>query len=366
MRQAQLWTGMLLGLGSGLMLAPITFAQPTDLTQTVFETEKKLPTTGRLAADSTPVILPQINLEISKSQPVEVLVVGAQPTQKLRLQPRVGSQQNLNLTWQIQNQISLGDQMISAGSIPRIKVQVRTTVTAVQLNGQIHYRATYHKVEVDPSGAPQPVVEFIQRQMTAIEGLTTDYVITRLGEPQSVTMSFPEAGSNLQRSLLTQFTQSVNHLSAPLPEMSIGIGSQWQQTIPVQINGTTLQQTTLYKLSELKNGVATIDFELTQTVQPQTEIEQPPSGELLQIKSLQSMGSGQFTWDLQQLLPQRSHIKLTSDVIGQPQANNPEQATPVLRSRSRLDMQATSNIRPQAEPTPATVSSPVTSKSSTD
>jgi hypothetical protein len=280
---------------------------------------------------------PSLQLELGQSPPVEVLVVGAEPTEKLQIRPVNGSRQTLNLSWQVESQMTIGDRAIPNIQMPTMQATLESQITDVAANGDITYNLVYRRITVaDSSSLPAAMIAQLKAQLQPLEGLSGKYVVSEFGEPKSVQLTFPKNITPLQQSLLDQFSQSITNLSSPLPSIPIGIGSRWRQTTPIKLNGAVFNQTTTYELASRQNGIATIKFNFDQTTTA-------PSGSAtigdLTLKSLQSQGAGQMTWNLQQLMPQQSTIDMTAKMVSQPKANAAGQPTPVINSTSLIKLE---------------------------
>ncbi len=290
-------------------------------------------------ATPPPAPTPIRQLDRGQSTPVEVLVVGAQPTEKLRIRPIRGSRQTVNLSWQVESQLTIDDQAMPNIQMPTMQATLESQITDVAANGDISYDLVYRRITVAAdSSLPAAVIGPLKTQLQPLEGLSGKYVVSEFGALKSVQLTFPKDITPLQQSLLDQFSQSITHLSSPLPSTPIGIGSRWRQTTPIKLEGAVYNQTTTYELASRQNGIATIKFNFDQTTNA------PADGTTigdLTVKSSQSQGAGQMTWNLQQLMPQQSTINMTVKMVSQPQTTVAGQPAPVIQSNSviKLEMQ---------------------------
>ncbi len=291
-------------------------------------------------AKATPATRPNLQLELGQSSPVEVLVVGAQPTAKLRIRPANGSRQTIDLTWQVSSQIKIGDRVIPSITMPTMRASFATQVTDVAPNGDISYSLVYRNLSVADSPNPAAAIEPLKAQLKAIEGLQGKFVISEFGAPKSVQMTFPAGMNPLQQSLLDQFSQSVTNLSAPLPNTPIGVGSRWRQTTPIKANGVTFNQATTYELTSLKDNIATIKFTLAQTQSDRPFTVSSGAG-TLPIQSIAASGSGQMTWNLEEVMPRQSTIDMTAKMVSQSSTSKTGETIPAMTSDSviKLEMQ---------------------------
>ncbi len=361
----QICTGVLLLLGESgaivLLHAPPTVAQPSPVTKT-----SPVAKPSPIAKPSS--IAPNIQLEIGRNAAVQVLVVGAEPTQKLRLKPAVGRQQTLTMRWNWQTGVKFADQPIVTIPLPTIIATIDATVTQVDRNGDIHYQMRYRDIEVKPrepepgksaSGKSQaPMIAVFQRQMQGLVGMTGTYVVSDQGKPLSSKLTAPQQFNATQTAILEQFSQSFTNLAAPLPQYAMGVGGKWQQKTPLQLNGATIDQETNYELVGLKDGKATIAFTISQTAKNQTIASPIQRLGNFQLTSLQSQGNGQMVLQLDQLLPMQSQVKMNSTMLTTPAqpvlsavgeqgkagspADQDSKAPPTIETQNQIQLEMTS------------------------
>jgi hypothetical protein len=293
-----------------------------------------------VAQTPPPAATPPIDLTIGQSTPVELLVVGAQPTEKFRLRPVPGSRQQLALIWQIQTQVKVGEQAIPSIQMPTMTATLESTVSQVDPNGDIHYTIVYRQIDVQNDGnLPPALAAQFKTQLQPLEGLTGNYVISEFGAPRSVQMTFPATMTPLQQSVLNQFSQSVTNLSAPLPNQPIGISAKWRQTTPIAVNGATVNQTTTYELTDRQAGIATIKLQIEQIANGQTLQSGLPGMGDLKIKALRTIGIGQMVWNSQQPLPNRSTIEMNAKLVSEPSTSPSGAAIPTITSDSIVKLE---------------------------
>jgi hypothetical protein len=285
---------------------------------------------------------PKINLEIGRSADVEVLVVGAQPTQKLRLTPKVGTQQILTMQWNWQTGLSLGDKQVLSMQLPPIAATIAAKVTKIDPNGDIHYQTDYRRMDVQPSPNATPTSEkaaaAMQKQLQSLVGMQGTYVVTAQGKPKSANLTPPKQMSATQQALLQQFSQSLSNLSAPFPEQGLGVGGKWRQKVPMSLNGATIAQETNYELIKLQDGQATIAFTISQTAQNQTVAAPVKGAGDVNLESLQSDGKGELIFQLDQLLPVRSNLNINAQMVMKTGAGGMTGRTLTTQNQIQLEM----------------------------
>jgi hypothetical protein len=293
-------------------------------------------------ASRAEVSQPNINLEIGRSADVEVFVVGAQPTQKLRLTPKVGTQQILTMQWNWQTGLSMGEKKVLSMQLPPIAATIAAKVTKIDDNGDIHYQTDYRSMEVKPSAsnssASEKAAAALQKQLQSLVGMQGTYIVTAQGKPKSATLTPPKQISASQQAILQQFSQSLANLSAPFPEQGMGVGGKWRQKVPVKLNGATIAQETNYELIKLQDGQATIGFTISQTAQNQKIVAPMKGVGDLNLESLQSDGKGELIMQLDQLLPVRSSLNLNSKMVMKTGVNGMEGRKLTTQNQIQLEM----------------------------
>jgi hypothetical protein len=278
---------------------------------------------------------------------VELLIVGAQPTQQLRLKPIVGSKQQNSLVWDWQSEVNVGGQ-ITAVPLPSIQASIVTQVQKIDPNGDIHYELRYQNIGIkeDATSKSSKLTALFKQSLQSLAGMTATSVISPQGKTKSTKITWPnQPGRKLdktQQSLLDKFSESVGSLSAPLPEFPIGIGARWQQKSPITVNGITFEQHMIYELTDRRDNVATIQVSIEQSIPESSKTA--PTG--MQFKSLKSTGQGQLVWNLDQPIPSTSSLQLKSEAQIQPisKIGKDDKSTPSapIAVTSQINFQITS------------------------
>jgi hypothetical protein len=278
---------------------------------------------------------------------VELLIVGAQPTQQLKLKPIVGSKQQSSLVWDWQSEVNVGGQ-IMAVPLPSIQASIVTQVQKIDPNGDIHYELRYQNIGIkeDAANKPSKLTAIFKQSLESLAGMTATSVISPQGKTKSTKITWPnQPGKKLdktQQGLLDKFSESVGSLSAPLPEFPIGIGARWQQTAPITVNGVTIEQHMVYELTDRRDNVATIQVSIEQSI-PESSKSSKPAATGMQFKSLKSKGQGQLVWNLNQPIPSASSLQLKSEAQIQPIGKDDKSAPPEpIAVTSQINFQITS------------------------
>ncbi len=288
------FVGSLLLLTAGLGLKPIV-AQPT-VKQSVTQTKP---------ASIAPASQPK----------VELLSAGAQPRQALRFKPAVNTIETTTITLNTAMEMSIpGMATPRSTKLPSTLMKMETVVTQVDSNGDIHYKFRYTDADMTGDASiPAGALNTARTQVKKMVGLNGSFVMDDRGRTKSTSLSIPKGVDTATRQMLEQSFQSLEQLSAPLPDAAVGIGAQWKTLIPAKIYGMTINQTGTYELVGLKDGVATLKVGIRQQAQGQKlAIPGMPKGANVTLKSLNTTGQGEIKVRLDRLLPPIATLSMTS------------------------------------------------------
>lgn len=275
----------------------------------------------------------QVPASSSAAQPkLELLNAGAQPLQPLRFKPRVNLKESANLTLNLNVKVSFSGTPV-ASKPPSTQMKMETVITKVDPNGDIHYTFRFVDVDVVENGTlPPAVMSQVRTQVKKLVGLRGSFVVNDRGQTKSGSFTIPQSVDSKTRQLLKQMSQSLEQVSAPVPDAAVGVGAKWRVSMPLTVGEITLVQTETYELVSLKDGIATLKVEVEQTAKPQrlNSPEIPKSANLM-LKSLTSIGQGQTLVRFDRLLPPSATISLTSN--SEIQTSNPRSAQPMTVAR---------------------------------
>jgi len=207
--------------------------------------------------------------------------------------------------------------------LPSTLMKMETVVTQVDANGDIHYKFRYTDADMTGDASiPAGLLNTARTQVQKMVGLSGSFVMDDRGNTKSTSLSIPKGVDAATRQMLEQSFQSLEQLSAPLPEAAVGIGAQWKTLMPTKIYGMTINQTGTYELVGLKDGVVTLKVGVKQRAQGQKlSIPGVPKGVNMTLKSLNTMGQGEIKVRLDRLLPSTATLSMTS--AAQMQTTNP-------------------------------------------
>lgn len=260
------------------------------------------------------------------SQPkVKLLSAGVQPRQTLRFKPAVNTIETTTITLSTAVEVSVpGMPTARSTKLPSTLMKMETVVTQVDSNGDIHYKFRYTDADIAGSASlPAGVLNTTRSQVKKIVGLSGAFVMDDRGNTKSTSLSIPKGVDTATRQMLEQSFQSLEQLSAALPDAAVGVGAQWKTLTPAKIYGMTINQTGTYELVSLKDGVATLKVGVRQQAQGQRlAIPGMPKGVNMTLKSLNTTGQGEVKVRLDRLLPSTATLSMNS--TAQMQTTNPK------------------------------------------
>ncbi|MCY7320711.1 MAG: DUF6263 family protein [Phormidesmis sp. CAN_BIN36] len=310
------FVGSLLLLTAGLGLKPI--AVPTIANQVVAQTKP-----DAIAPASQPK--------------VELLSAGAQPQQVLRFKPAVNTIETTTTTSNTAMEMSIPGMVTpSLINLPSTLMKIETVVTQVDPNGDIHYkfRCTDADITGDSPIIPAGVLNTARTQVKKMVGLSGSSVMDDRGNTKSTSLSISKGVDAATRQMLEQsFHQSLDQLSAPLPEAAVGVGAQWKTLLPAKIYGMTINQTGTYELASLKDGVAILKVGIKQ--QEGQKLVMPGMQKGANV-TFNTTGQGEIKVRLDRLLPQVATLSMTSAV--QMQTANPGASVTTIATKTKVEM----------------------------
>src|SRR5207245_1035101 len=94
---------------------------------------------------------------VASTPQVKLLDAGAEPRKVLRLHPKTGDKQTLNMTMKMAMDIKLGEMQNPAMKLPPMKLTLEVTAKAVSAEGEITYELVMRDASVgdEPEALPQ-------------------------------------------------------------------------------------------------------------------------------------------------------------------------------------------------------------------
>ena len=158
-------------------------------------------------------------------------------------------------------------------------------------------------------GSQDAMVAPLKEQLAQMKGVKgTTEIITR-GFSRNGTIDIPPSLPAEIAQMMSQMTDSVEQMAAPLPAEAIGVGGRWRVDMKLNKQGMSLTQTATYKLKKrTRNGfVASVKFSQTAPKQVMKTAGSPT------LEKLRGSGKGNLEVDLSKLAP-KSSMALKVDI----------------------------------------------------
>jgi len=249
-----------------------------------------------------PAPTPGASTSVSDSR-VKLLEPGAEPRKALRLHPKAGDQQNLQMMIKASLAIKFGDVLDQAIKIPAMDFTLATTVKTTAENGDITYelRVVDATIVEDQEVMPQ-LSEPLKAALEKMKGLTGTATISSLGLGKKIDFKAPEGEGPRAKQTIEDMKQSFTDFLVPLPAEPIGVGAKWEVKLPIQANGIKIDQTTVYELSALEGESLTIKSSITQTAAKQKLEILAMKSMKLDLEKMDGQGTGGVKVELSKIV----------------------------------------------------------------
>jgi hypothetical protein len=247
----------------------------------------------------------------SSGQTVKLLSAGAEPRKVLRLHPKAGDKQSIQMTITAEIANQVGEAQIPPMKVPPITMTIETTVKDVTSEGDINYETVISDASAAeaPGTLPQ-IVEATKAQVAALKGKTGSGAISSQGITRKSEMKATSGADAAD-----QMSQYLSDLSSVmLPEEAVGVGAKWEVRKPIKSKGLTISETTSYQLVSAEGDRLTAKATIAQSA-PKQKIDAPGmAGVKVDLNKMTGTGSADFNFDLTQLLPSAGNMKSHSEM----------------------------------------------------
>ena len=201
--------------------------------------------------------------------------------------------------------------------------QMTTTINSREVSpeGNLHYEFEMEQVKVLPKPGDNPaMVNIMKQQMSGMQGTSGSATVTSRGFTKDSEIKLPPGIDPQMKQSIDNMKQSMNQMSAPLPEEPVGRGARWQVTMPVETPAMKLTQVATYTLSEIQGDKVKLEVTIEQSALPQ-EINAPDAapGAKVLLESLKTSGKGTIELQMTNLVPTSNINMRTTNVVS---ANN--------------------------------------------
>jgi len=293
--------------------------------------------TAPAAADKEVATTKTTTTTEAAAQVVKLIEAGAAPRRTVRLQPKAGDQQKLEMTMNMSMEMTMAGAQVPAVNIPAIKLPMDVRVETVSADGEINYKSTMGEANVGSASGDTPGVgEAMQSIFGGLKGLSASGVMSSRGVIKSVDVKVPADASPQLRQSLDQMKDSLSAMSAPFPEEPIGVGAKWEFKQVLKSQGMTIKQTSQYELLSLDGERAEVKLTILQSAASQKIASPMMPGMKMDLEKFEGAGMGKATYDLTRLLPIASEIASGSDI---------KMGMNVGGQKQAMEMKATTKVR---------------------
>jgi hypothetical protein len=248
-------------------------------------------------------------------QEVKLLDAGAEPRTQLRLHPKSGDKQVLQMSMQPTMEAKIGEMANPPVKMPAMKVILELTVKDISGDGITSYQIVFTDATVvaAPGGDPQ-MAEAIKSAMGTLKGLSGSGTVSNRGFNKGTEFKVPADSNPAMRQALEQMKDMFAHLAIPLPEEAIGAGAKWEARSKVKSQGVTLDQTATYELASLDGERAAIKSSIAQHAANQKVQNPMVPGMQADLTTMDATVKGDMSLLLTQVLPSSGTLSFHSEV----------------------------------------------------
>ena len=268
------------------------------------------------AAEDAGQAAPKAAATATDSVKIKLLEAGGEPRRALRLHPKAGDKQTMDMTMLMGIDMQFGQMPAQNMKLPPINMSMETTVKDVSADGEISYDMVITEAGIAESSEVTPqVADAMRSAFAGIKGLSGTGKLSNRGVDEGMTIKAGPNANPQMRQVMDQMKDSFSRMSSPLPEEPVGPGARWEVTTPIKSQGITLLQTATYTLTSLEDEHLSLDTTFSQSAANQ-KVESPSApGVKVELVKMEGKGSGNRTSDLTRILPLSGKGTLKSDML---------------------------------------------------
>ncbi len=277
---------------------------------------------------------------------VELVDAGAEPRAPLRYKFNADMKELLVMDMTMSIAMEINGSRQPTNSVPTIRMTMALKGQELTEDGDLKYGFELTKVEILKSESANPaVVAAMKGAMSGIVGLRGWAVVDSRGLTRDADFTVPAGASPTVMRQIDQMRNQLNQMSAPFPEVAVGVGAVWRVTQTIDTS-FSLTQTATYELTEYTGDGARMSVTLKQSALPQRmNLPALPPGATANLKFFESQGSGEVDFMVDRLVPESEmtmKMKMRSDTI----VEAPDM--PAQLTRMSMAMKMEMKIRPGA------------------
>ncbi len=276
------------------------------------EGDKKNPAPGATRVDpANPTAQPdKAAPKAGKGPTVTMISQGDEPRQQLRFKVNKGDKQKVEMTMGLSMNIDMPGMAMPETKLPATKMLMGVDITDVSAEGDTRWEMTVLSADVVDDPAVMPMVVSAAREaLKGIEEFKGWALITNRGFVKEADISIPAGIDAQMKQMMESTRQSLDQLTAPLPEEAVGVGAQWKVDQTISQQGMTIQQTATYTVTKIEGTMVYADVKLVQHGDPQ-KVEMPgmPPGVSADLLRFETSGGGKTEIDLTKVVPPKGTV----------------------------------------------------------
>jgi len=244
---------------------------------------------------------------------VTLLDPGAEPRTALRYKFQANRSDEMAMEMKMAMAMEMGGQKMPETQMPTMLMTMTIDAGEVSPEGDLRYDFELSEVEVVSKPGENPMmVSAMKQQVNSMKGMTGAATVTSRGFSRDAEIKLPAGVDAQSKQVMDNMRQSINQMSAPLPEEPVGKGARWQVTMPMDTPAMKFTQIATYTLTEIDGDKVKCDVAITQSAPPQ-DVNAPglPPGMKVSLKSLDTSGTGTIEMQMTDLVP-TSNVKVTT------------------------------------------------------
>jgi len=250
------------------------------------------------------VIVPAGHPAVGRPAIVSVLDAGRGPKRPLRYTVPADYRARMNMDMTMSMAASVDGATMPAMALPTIRASADVAVTGVSPTGEITYALSSTAMSL-PNGDEGDLTAMAFAALNAdFRKITATATISDRGIVNDLQVDTSRAFGPQLNPLLESLRVSLNSLSVPLPNETVGLGARWQVRLTANLNSVIAFQTLECELTALDTTSATIETRLLQKGPPQP-VDDPslPKGANAFMESMLGLGSGTIQVAFAELVP---------------------------------------------------------------
>jgi hypothetical protein len=258
---------------------------------------------------------------------VVLLEHGAKPHRTLRFEPKVGSEQIVEMITTVTSEDTLDGQAIPSQPQPGMRLVMHVTIKPPPAADRILAELVCERIElVNSEDFPDGQRTAIAQSFAQMRGVKFLMKLTPRGEILANRIETPPGFPEHLNAALATIEDGAGQMFSPWPVEAVGPGAKWRVEQVVAGKAIEIRQTGTYELIAREGSIVTLRARIEQTADPQQ------ISDSTRLVSMKTGGAADFTYDLTRILPVRSTVKVAGMMdyqIGEGDA--------ARRLRSKLD-----------------------------